>query len=83
MYGHEVLMSLQTRAMLFGTHFLHRQHVSGVRLRRLTVYSMEQRWQHFQHCLMWTILLASNRSKLYFSLWVSPEQYRGDLTATL
>jgi hypothetical protein len=47
MYGHEVLMSLQTRAELFGTHLLH-SHVSDVRLWRMTVYSVEKRRQHFQ-----------------------------------
>jgi hypothetical protein len=40
MYGHEVLMSLQTRAKFFGTHFLH-SFVSDVRLWRMTDYSME------------------------------------------
>jgi hypothetical protein len=47
MYGHEVLMSLQTRAKFFGTHFLH-CYVSDIRLWRMTVYSMEKRWQHCQ-----------------------------------
>jgi hypothetical protein len=31
MYGHEVLMSLQTRAKFFGTHFLH-SYVSDIGL---------------------------------------------------
>jgi hypothetical protein len=47
MYGHEVLMSLQTRAKLFGTHFFP-FHVSDIRLWRMTVYSMEKRRQHCQ-----------------------------------
>jgi hypothetical protein len=41
MYGHEVLMSLQTRAKLFGTHFFP-FHVSDIRMWRMTVYSMEK-----------------------------------------
>jgi hypothetical protein len=45
MYGHEVLMSLQTRAKLFGTHFLH-CFVNDIRLWRITVYSTRKRWQH-------------------------------------
>jgi hypothetical protein len=47
MYGHEVLMSLQTRSKLFGTHFVH-FHVSDIRLWRMTVYSKEKRMQHCQ-----------------------------------
>jgi hypothetical protein len=47
MYGHEVLMSLQTQAKLFRTQFLH-SHVSDIRLWRMTVYSMEKRRQHCQ-----------------------------------
>jgi hypothetical protein len=47
MYGHEVLVSLQTRANFFGTHFLH-SYVSEIRLWRMAVYSMEKRWQHCQ-----------------------------------
>jgi hypothetical protein len=47
MYGHEVLMSLQTRAKLFGTHFFH-FHVSDITLWRMTVNSMEKRRQHCQ-----------------------------------
>jgi hypothetical protein len=47
MYGHEVLMSLQTRAKLFGTHFIH-FHVSDIRLWRITVYFTGKRWQHCQ-----------------------------------
>jgi hypothetical protein len=47
MYGHEVLISLQTRAKLFVTQFLH-SHVSDIRLWRLTVYFIEKRWQHCQ-----------------------------------
>jgi hypothetical protein len=46
-YGHEVLMSLQTRATFFGTHVLH-AHVSDIRLLRMTVYSVEKSWQHCQ-----------------------------------
>jgi hypothetical protein len=46
MYGHEVLMSLQTRAMLFGAPFF-RFHITDIRLWRMTVYSMEK---HRQHC---------------------------------
>jgi hypothetical protein len=45
MYGHEVLMSLETREKLFGTHFCH-FHVNDIRLRWLTVYSIEKRRQH-------------------------------------
>jgi hypothetical protein len=49
MYGHEMLMSLQTRAKFFGTHFLHSLYfVSDIRLWRMTTYSMEKRWQHCQ-----------------------------------
>jgi hypothetical protein len=47
MYDHEVWMSLQTRAKIFWTHFLH-LHVSDIRQWRMTVYSMEIRWQHCQ-----------------------------------
>jgi hypothetical protein len=47
MCGHEVLMSLQTRAKLFGTHFFY-FHVSDIRLWRMTVYCMEKRMQHCQ-----------------------------------
>jgi hypothetical protein len=47
MYGHEVLMSLQTRAKSFGTHFFP-FHVSNIRLWRMTVYSMEKRGKHCQ-----------------------------------
>jgi hypothetical protein len=47
MYGHEVLMSLQMQAKLFGTHFLH-SYVSDIRLWRMTVDSMEKRRQHCQ-----------------------------------
>jgi hypothetical protein len=47
MYGNEVLMSLQTRANFFGTHFLH-CFVSDIRLWQMTVYSMEKRWQRYQ-----------------------------------
>jgi hypothetical protein len=46
-YGHEVMMSLQTRAQLFGTHFLP-FHVSDIRLYRVTVYSTEKRRHHCQ-----------------------------------
>jgi hypothetical protein len=45
MNGHEVLMSLQTRAKLSGHTFLH-SHVSDIRLWRMTGYDMEKRWQH-------------------------------------
>jgi hypothetical protein len=47
MYGHEVLMPLQMRANLFGTHFFH-FHVSDIRLWRMTVYSVEKRRHHCQ-----------------------------------
>jgi hypothetical protein len=47
MYGHEVSMSLQTRAKLFGTHFFP-SHVGDIRLWRMTVYSIEKRRQHCQ-----------------------------------
>jgi hypothetical protein len=47
MYGHEVLMSLQTRAKFFETHRLN-CHVRNIMLRRMTVYSMPKRWQHCQ-----------------------------------
>jgi hypothetical protein len=47
MYGHEVLMYLQTRAKLFGTH-LFLFHVSDIRLYRMTVYSMEKCKHHCQ-----------------------------------
>jgi hypothetical protein len=42
MYGHEVLMSLQTRTKLFGTHFFS-FHVSDIEVWRMTVNSMEKR----------------------------------------
>jgi hypothetical protein len=47
MYGHEVLMSLQTRANLSGTHFFH-FHVSDIRPWRMTVYSTEKHRQQSQ-----------------------------------
>jgi hypothetical protein len=45
MYGHEVLMSLRTRAKFFGTHFSH-SHVSDISLWQMKVYSMKERRQH-------------------------------------
>jgi hypothetical protein len=45
MYGHEVLMSLQTPTKLFGTHFFHLL-VSDIWLWRMLVHLMETRWQH-------------------------------------
>jgi hypothetical protein len=81
MYDHEMLMSLQTRAMLFGTHFSP-FHVSDIRLYRMTVYSMEKRRHHFQVTSFMSDLDDVSfpvNSKLCFSFWVSPEQYRGDL----
>jgi hypothetical protein len=47
MYGHEVLMSLQTRAKFFGTHFFP-FHLSDIRPYRMTVYIMEKRRHHCQ-----------------------------------
>jgi hypothetical protein len=47
MYGYEVLMSLQTRAKLFGTHFFP-FYESDIRLNRMTVHSMENRSHHCQ-----------------------------------
>jgi hypothetical protein len=44
---HKVLMSLQSRAKFFGTHFLD-CFVSDVRLWRMTVCSMEKRRQYCQ-----------------------------------
>jgi hypothetical protein len=58
MYRHEVLMSLQTRSKLFGTR-LSQCHVSDIRLWRMTVYSMEKRWQHcvaITFSQIWTML---------------------------
>jgi hypothetical protein len=47
MYGHKVLMSLQTQAKFSETQFLH-CYVSDIGLWRMTVYSMEKRRQHSQ-----------------------------------
>jgi hypothetical protein len=47
MYGQEVLMSLQKRAKLLGTHFFP-FHGSDIRLNQMTVYSMEKRSHHSQ-----------------------------------
>jgi hypothetical protein len=41
------LMPLQAGEKFFGTHFLH-CHVSDIGLWRMTVYSMDKRWQHCQ-----------------------------------
>jgi hypothetical protein len=54
----------------------------------MTVYYMEK-WR--QHCQATSFLSDlddvnfnySNRSKVCFSFWVSPEQYRGDLAKML
>jgi hypothetical protein len=42
MYSHEVLMSLQTRAKLFGTHYLH-GYVREIRLSQMTGYQFHVR----------------------------------------
>jgi hypothetical protein len=47
MYGHNMLMSLLTRAKLFETQFLH-SHVSDIKLWWMTVYPVEKRTQHCQ-----------------------------------
>jgi hypothetical protein len=77
MYGHEALMSIQTRAnKIFGTHLLH-CHVWDARLWRMTVYSMQKRRQHSQA----TSFMSDLDDVNFPGTLVSPEHYRGDLTA--
>jgi hypothetical protein len=82
MYRREVLMSLETPAKLFRTYFFP-FHESDIRLNRMTVYSMEKRRHHCQATGFWSDLDDVNYSvtvvNCFFSFWVSPEEYRGDL----
>ena len=80
-------MSLQTRAKFFGTHFLHSY---------LSELGLIGEWQYISYentfttftgyqfdAKFWRCELSSYRSTLYFSFWVSPEQYCGDLAAIM
>jgi hypothetical protein len=58
-------------------------HVTDNRLYRMTVWSMEKRRDHCQASTFSSdfddvSFPCSNRSKLCFTFWVSPEQYRVD-----
>jgi hypothetical protein len=83
MYGHEVFDVL-TKAGKVIRNTLFPFHVSDNRLYRMTVWLMEKRRHHGQASSFASdfddvSFPCSNRSKLCFSFWVSPEQYRGDL----
>jgi hypothetical protein len=84
-YGHEVLISLQTRAQLFGTHFSP-FHVSDITMSRMTVYSMGERIHHCQATSLISVLddvnfpvtvanCVSPFAELWFSFRASTEQY--------
>jgi hypothetical protein len=77
MYGHEVFNVL-TRASKLIQDTLLPFHVSDNRLYRMTVWFMEKRRNHCQASTFSSdfdnvSFPCSNRSKLCFSLWVSPE----------
>jgi hypothetical protein len=58
MYGHEVLICVQTQAKLIGTQFLH-SHVSDFRLWQMIVYSIDKHCQNYSlpiSCQIWTML---------------------------
>ena len=82
MYGHEVFDVL-TKASKVIRDTLFPFHISDNRLYRMTVWFMEKRRHHCQTSSFSSdfddvSFPCSNRSKLYFSFWVSPERYRDD-----
>jgi hypothetical protein len=82
-YGHEVFDVL-TKASKFIRDTLFPFHVSDNKLYRITVWVLERR-RHYCQASSFSSdfddvsFPCSNRSKLCFLFWVSPEQYRGDL----